>query len=400
MTDKIEWHLVEDGSLYAVEITSPDVEVNGSSYKVDLVRATLDDSGLEREQRLVLGQYPSWSEAEEHQREVEKGLDEKGLAGLADAASLIAEQPYQDTISYVYGLDAPPLNPDRYTFEPEVPIDDWMDAAMVEDWKRESAEPSLMPITKPDFGGSEEQIALMETQIDPVIWDNGFDWVETAPMDVIRDASPELPFAFGTDMTPYDTEGNPLVHHVDAGATVHWVGIAENAKEAAEPYQLRYYRALVSEERMLRHDSYAVMPLLDNDPSTAWPLPGLEMHLKAGDIFMVQQLAHDVAVNYGHDFPEPESLPALDSHPDYHFGYGVGPNNMASLDAVKTWMNGTERRFDTLTIAEFETWDGSEGDEVKLWQVFIILCSSTMRLQCKQQRQQIHRQAAFRNRCE
>jgi hypothetical protein len=48
---------------------------------------------------------------------------------------------------------------------------------------------------------------------------------------------------------------------------------------------------------------------------------------------------------------------------DYYFGYGVGPNNLPSLEAVKTWPDGSERRFDTLTIAEYGMWDEAQTDE-------------------------------------
>ncbi len=51
---------------------------------------------------------------------------------------------------------------------------------------------------------------------------------------------------------------------------------------------------------------------------------------------------------------------------DYYFGYGVGPNNRPSLEAVKTWTDGMERRFDTFTIAEYGLWDEARTDETEL----------------------------------
>ena len=51
---------------------------------------------------------------------------------------------------------------------------------------------------------------------------------------------------------------------------------------------------------------------------------------------------------------------------DYYFGYGMGPNNLPSLEAVKTWMDGSEQRFDTFTIAEYGTWDEAHPDEREL----------------------------------
>ena len=51
---------------------------------------------------------------------------------------------------------------------------------------------------------------------------------------------------------------------------------------------------------------------------------------------------------------------------DYYFGYGVGPNNLPSLEAVKTWTHGSERRFDTFTIAEYGMWEETRTDETEL----------------------------------
>jgi hypothetical protein len=51
---------------------------------------------------------------------------------------------------------------------------------------------------------------------------------------------------------------------------------------------------------------------------------------------------------------------------DYYFGYGVGPNNLPSLEAVKTWLDGSERRFDTFTVAECSLWDEARTDETEL----------------------------------
>ena len=52
--------------------------------------------------------------------------------------------------------------------------------------------------------------------------------------------------------------------------------------------------------------------------------------------------------------------------PDYYFGFGVGEHNLPSLEAVKTWMAGDERRFDTFTIAEYGTYDEAVRDEEEL----------------------------------
>jgi len=51
---------------------------------------------------------------------------------------------------------------------------------------------------------------------------------------------------------------------------------------------------------------------------------------------------------------------------DYYFGYGIGPNNKPSLEAVKNWMDGDEQRFDTFTIAEYGMWEESQIYEREL----------------------------------
>src|SRR5690606_621112 len=129
------------------------------------------------------------------------------------------------------------------------------------------------------------------------------------------------------------------------------------------------FRALEMDDGAQRNDSYPVMPLPDDDPGSAWPLPGLEMYFQKGDVFMAQQFAHDVADAYGQEFPDPLELPALDPQPEYYFGYGVRPSDSPSLEAVKTWMDGSERRFDTLTVGEYGLYEEAAVDERELEQV-------------------------------
>ncbi|MBE2270204.1 MAG: hypothetical protein IAE80_18340, partial [Anaerolinea sp.] len=69
-----------------------------------------------------------------------------------------------------------------------------------------------------------------------------------------------------------------------------------------------------------------------------------------------------------HDDPGSADLNSPDvlSAPDYYFGFGVGKHNQPSLEAVKTWMAGDERRFDTFTIAEYGSYDEAGRDEDEL----------------------------------
>ena len=167
-------------------------------------------------------------------------------------------------------------------------------------------------------------------------------------------------------MTIRDQAGKEWMSHQDGGSTSHWFGIVKAAPDASDPYELRYFRALMGEGSEFRHDSYPVMPLPDDKPASAWALPGLAMYLEKGDIYMAQQFAHDVADSYGQAFPNPHDLPALDPHPDYYFGYGIGPQERPALEAVKTWMDGSERRFDTFIVTEYAAWDDARGDVAAL----------------------------------
>ncbi len=176
---------------------------------------------------------------------------------------------------------------------------------------------------------------------------------------------PDAPFGLDAEGHPWSETGRAMPHHVDAGGTAHWFAVVEATDDADHSHELRYFRAEVVGAE-LRADSHPVMPLETDDRTVAWPLPALEMELRRGDIFMAQQLAHDVAEVYDQPFPDPFDLPALDPRPDYYFGYGVGPHNQPSLEAVKTWMDGSTRRFDTFTIAEFDGYDNARPLEHEL----------------------------------
>jgi hypothetical protein len=72
--------------------------------------------------------------------------------------------------------------------------------------------------------------------------------------------------------------------------------------------------------------------------------------------------------DYWSPFAKPFDAPPTEEAPEpttaeYYFGYGVGPHNAPSLEAVKTWTDGDERRFDTFTIAEYD--DYSDADDLE-----------------------------------
>jgi hypothetical protein len=358
-------HTAEDGSIYAVEIVPPERDDYGAQYGVDLVRASTDRYGLEHEQRLRLGAYASWGSAEEHQREVETALEQDGLEGLGEDVRRVAQMPYLDGqyLALVFPTD------DSTGDSAKVHLlhlsGEQVTAALVADGRTEDMENLCGQLDRAWVAGGNERLltaaqheAEMRGQVAP-----GTPLFETAPNADLPD---DLPFTFGEGMQPFDAQGIGHAHHVDGGGTAHWFAVVENAEPEAEPYELRYFRALETGDGTLQHDSYPVMSLPDDNPGSAWPLPGLEMYLAKGDLYMAQQFAHDVADHHGQAFPDPLDLPALNPEPEYYFGYGVGPNNEPSLEAVKTWMHGSERRFDTFTIAEYGMWDEAQTDEREL----------------------------------
>lgn len=207
--------------------------------------------------------------------------------------------------------------------------------------------------------GDRESVERMVDQLDLLQAEAGID---TALMTAQREAEQN---GNHNPTTPLFDPDDGVVRHVDGGGTAHWFAVVEQTEPEGDPYELRYFRELEDDETQYQ-DSYPVMPLTDDDPASAWALPGLEMYLQKGDVFMAQQFAHDVADAYGQEFPEPMDLPSLDPRPEYYFGYGVSDNNEPSLEAVKTWMQGAERRFDTLTVGEYGMYEEAAVDEREL----------------------------------
>ena len=345
MTDKPIRHIDEDGSIYAAEIVPPEGNEYGAKYHVDLVRTSVDDYGLGREQRLTVGQYASWMEAEEQLYEIEDGLVENGLASIGEDVQRLREQPFSEDVFYLTAVYPP-------------------DA--VEGSNRATAQ--LLAIGESSISTATLAVGdhdLVETVVDRV--DVTFAEAGTDAGLVLAQQEAELN---GTPpATPLFVPDDGAVRHVDGGGTAHWFAVVEPDEPESDPHELRYFRALEMDDGSQRRDSYPVMPLSDDDPGSAWPLRGFEMYLEKGDVYMAQQLAHDVADAYGQDFPDPLELPALDPRPEYYFGYGVGPSNSPSLEAVKTWMDGAERRFDTLTVGEYGMYDEAALDERELEQV-------------------------------
>ncbi|KXK54698.1 MAG: hypothetical protein UZ13_00060 [Chloroflexi bacterium OLB13] len=362
-------HTDDDGSIYAVEVVSPEHNAYDAKYGVDLVRASTDRYGMEHEQRLRLGEYSSWGSAEEHQREVETALEKDGLDGLSDDARRVAQMPYLDRQYLAMVFPTDDSTGDSAKVHLLYLSGEQVTAALVADGRSEDMEALYGDLDRAWVeGGNERLLTTAQHEAET----RG----QVAPGTPLFDAAPnpdlpnDLPFTFGEGMQPFDAQGVGHAHHVDGSGTAHWFAVVENRESEAEPaagaYELRYFRALETGDGTRHHDSYPVMPLPDDDPGSAWPLPGLEMYLQKGDVYMAQQFAHDVADHYGQAFPDPLDLPALNPEPEYYFGYGVSDQNHPALEAVKTWMHGSERRFDTFTIAEYGMWDEAQPDESEL----------------------------------
>ncbi len=363
-TDTVR-HTAEDDSVYAVEVVPPERDDYGAQYGVELVRASTDRYGLEHEQRLRLGAYSSWGSAEEHQQEVETALEKDGLEGLGEDARRVTQMPYLDGqyLALVFPTDG--STGDSAKVHLLYLTGELVTAALVADGRTEDMENLCGQLDRARAEGGNERLldtaqyeAEVRGQVAP-----GRPLFDAVPN---RDLSDDLPFTFGEGMQPFDAQGMGHAHHVDGAGTAHWFAVVENAEPEAEPYDLRYFRAMEMSDGTLKHDSYPVMPLPDDDPGSAWPLPGLEMYLSKGDVYMAQRFAHDVADHYEQAFPDPLGLPALNPEPEYYFGYGVSDQNNPALEAVKTWMHGSERRFDTFTIAEYGMWNEAQTDEREL----------------------------------
>ena len=361
MGDK-DWILDEDGSRYAVFLQVPDDPQD--QYGVDLVRHAQDEHGLLREQRLTLAQYNSYGEAEEHFYEAEQQMLETGLEDF-DVDTLVA-MPYSDTPIILTTHFPPDAEGDERTTTNILAItEDGIQSAPIatgdiETQQRLVAQLDLAQIEDGDDHLLNEamELAKVEAQHAPATPLFAQQDVET-PADL-------LPFAVGENLQPFDASGNAIRHLIDAGGTAHWFAIVEGDDNDGMSHELRYFRAHEGLDHEVLHDSYPVMPLPDGERETAWILPDLERHLQEGNIYTAQQLAYNVSEVYEQEFPDPLDLSALNPEPEYYFGYGVGPSDQPSLEAVKTWMEGSERRFDTLTVGEYGMFEEAAVDEAEL----------------------------------
>ena len=248
-TDTVR-HTAADGSIYAVEVVPPERDDYGAQYGVDLVRASTDRYGLEHEQRLRLAEYASSGSAEEHQRDVETTLEKDGLEGLGEDARQLAQMPYLDGqyLALVFPTDGSPGDSAKvhllYLSGEQVT------AALIADGRTEDMENLCGQLDRAWVEGGNEHLldtaqheAEVQGQVAP-----GTPLFDPAPNPDLPD---DLPFTFGEGMQPFDTQGIGHAHHVDGGGTAHWFAIVENPEPEAEPYELRYFRALETSDGTL-----------------------------------------------------------------------------------------------------------------------------------------------------
>ncbi len=207
-----------DGSIFAAEIVPPDAA--REPYHVDLLRASVDDYGLAREQRLTVGEYSSWGEAEEHLYEIEDGLAEDGLAALGDDAQRLREQPYEDDIFYMAA-----------TYPPDAPVGEGNAAA------------HLLAVGQNGIDSAALAVGERET----------VEWVVDRMDRILRYRWRAMTALAAT--TPRFDSDDAAVRHVDSGGTAHWFQIVERDEPQDSPYELRYFRALDYKAMTQRADS-------------------------------------------------------------------------------------------------------------------------------------------------
>lgn len=173
----------------------------------------------------------------------------------------------------------------------------------------------------------------------------------------MNEQHPEFPYTLDDEGLPVAADGHPLEASVDDGGSAHWFDVTGQTGAR----ELTYFRA-IEQDGVLLHDQHPVMPWSD-DPADGWALEGLSSFLSRGEVRMAQQLAYQVAQIHEVEFPDPAALPALNPDPEYYLGLGVTEKDEPALELVKTWVAGTERRFEALTISAYGSYEELTVDE-------------------------------------
>ena len=190
--------------------------------------------------------------------------------------------------------------------------------------------------------------------------DFDFDWEWDAddfdaPQPRIID-DPALPVTLEDNLTPIDrTNGVYVPNHLDTRGTLHFfaaVDISDQPDFDDPVVHLRYFRVTQADDGRLVHDSHPVMPLEHGGPSP-YPLPALQIMLEDGDLEDAQALARQTAQSHGLHFPDPPTLPELNTGVEYRFVGASSDDGSPTIEGVKAWREGNQDREARLTIGSY-----------------------------------------------
>jgi len=184
-------------------------------------------------------------------------------------------------------------------------------------------------------------------------WDVYDDYTGPESARIIDD--PTLPVTLYDTLVPLDEEEMYVPNHLDADGTVHFfaaVDVSNQPDYNDLSHELRYFRAAQTDDGRLVHDAHTVMPLA-NRGDTPFPRHTLEMMLMEGDLDNAQELAYQTALSHGLNFPDPDTLPPLNTGVEYRFETGIEDDGSPAIEAVKTWREGAQDHEARLTIASY-----------------------------------------------
>jgi len=166
---------------------------------------------------------------------------------------------------------------------------------------------------------------------------------------------PTLPVTLYDTLVPLDHEEQYVPNHLDMDGTVHFFAAVDMSNEPDGgdlAHELRYFRAAQTDDGRLVHDAHPVMPLA-NRGDTPFPRHTLEMMLMEGDLDNAQELAYQTALSRGLNFPDPDTLPPLNTGVEYRFETGIEDDGSPAIQAVKAWREGAQDQETRLTIASY-----------------------------------------------
>ena len=165
---------------------------------------------------------------------------------------------------------------------------------------------------------------------------------------------PALPVTLEDSLLPINrTNGMYVPNHLDARGTLHFFARVDRSDQPNfdDPTaHLRYFRVTQADDGRLIYDSHPVLPL-ERDGVSPFPLPTLQLMLEEGDLENAQALAYRTAQSHRMNFPDPATLPELNTGVDYRFVETSNDAGSPILEAVKAWREGNQDREQHLTIA-------------------------------------------------